>query len=284
MNLKENKITITLLDIVNMYPLTRLSLIKQAIHHCAKNLSVKDKSTLESCLSMIAFGMQTSLMRFKDQYFNYKGAKGKDNNMCATYIFEMRERCFRRTKYKGIYHDDSLVKKIDTLVGGTFFQFTAEIWTPDKDIEEINNDLVKQQWLDKVKVINDHTFPFLGMQMEWKGAILTFSVYAKPNHTIKYAGNNSCYHPSVFKAILTGVFTRLGRLTSITMENINQPITELYPAHMPALQSAGILPNKIPSMKELQEEEILCKQQALADKISKTIQKFQKKHSLSFLR
>eukprot|EP00957_Ditylum_brightwellii_P107320 8188881-Ditylum_brightwellii.AAC.1 len=49
------------------------------------------------------------------------------------------------------------------------------------------------------------------------------------------------------------------------MENINQPITELYPAHTSALQNAGILTNKILSMKELQEEEILHKQQALAD-------------------
>eukprot|EP00957_Ditylum_brightwellii_P049744 3772470-Ditylum_brightwellii.AAC.1 len=55
------------------------------------------------------------LMKFKDQYFNYKGAAGEDNSeanaddnglaiglfesafcadMCATYIFEIRERYF----------------------------------------------------------------------------------------------------------------------------------------------------------------------------------------------
>eukprot|EP00957_Ditylum_brightwellii_P074870 5690529-Ditylum_brightwellii.AAC.1 len=49
------------------------------------------------------------------------------------------------------------------------------------------------------------------------------------------------------------------------MENIDQPITELYPAHTSALQNARILPNKILSVKELQEEEILRKQQALAN-------------------
>eukprot|EP00957_Ditylum_brightwellii_P044530 3377588-Ditylum_brightwellii.AAC.1 len=76
----------------------------------------------------------------------------------------MRERCFQHAKYKGIYHDDGLMiflgkltqselalwlksfqKKVDTLVGGTFFQFTVEIWTPDKEIEEVNEGLVKQQ-------------------------------------------------------------------------------------------------------------------------------------------
>eukprot|EP00957_Ditylum_brightwellii_P212268 15367148-Ditylum_brightwellii.AAC.1 len=101
--------------------------------------------------------------------------------------------------------------------------------------------------------------------MEWKENILTFFFYAKPNHTIKYVGSTSYHHPAVFKAVLAGVFKRLGRLTSITMENINQPITELYPAHMSALQNDRILPNKIPSVKELQAEEIPYKQQALAD-------------------
>eukprot|EP00957_Ditylum_brightwellii_P094631 7207074-Ditylum_brightwellii.AAC.2 len=79
---------------------------------------------------MIAFGMQTMLTRLEDQYFNYKGAKGKDNNeqnvddnglaislfesafcadMCATYILGMRERCFWHAKYKSIYHNDVLL-------------------------------------------------------------------------------------------------------------------------------------------------------------------------------
>eukprot|EP00957_Ditylum_brightwellii_P039972 3026012-Ditylum_brightwellii.AAC.1 len=156
----------------------------------------------------------------------------------------MRERCFWHAKYKGIYCNDGLViflgkltqnesaiwlkhfqKKVDTLIGGTFFQFTAEIWTPDNDVEEINNGLVKQTWLDQVKIINDHLFPFLNIQMDWKDNTLTFSIYAKLNHTIKYVGNTSCHCPSVFKAIIAGAFTQLDRLTSISMENINQPIT-----------------------------------------------------------
>eukprot|EP00957_Ditylum_brightwellii_P112805 8600387-Ditylum_brightwellii.AAC.1 len=95
--------------------------------------------------------------------------------------------------------------------------------------------------------------------MKWKDKILTFSVYAKPNHIIKHVGSTSYHHPVVFKSIPVGVFTQLGRLTSIIMENINQHITELYTAHMPALRSARILPNKIPLIKELQEEEIMHK-------------------------
>eukprot|EP00957_Ditylum_brightwellii_P007212 548017-Ditylum_brightwellii.AAC.1 len=67
----------------------------------------------------------------------------------------MRERCFHHTKIKGIYQDDRLViflgkltqlglakwlkdfqNKVDVLVGGDFFNFTAEIWTPGKEEEE----------------------------------------------------------------------------------------------------------------------------------------------------
>eukprot|EP00957_Ditylum_brightwellii_P046029 3492013-Ditylum_brightwellii.AAC.1 len=93
--------------------------------------------------------------------------------------------------------------------------------------------------------------------------MITFSVYAKPYHTIKHVGNMSCHWPAVFKAIPTDVFTRLGRLTSITMENVNQPITTLYPAYMPALTNARILPTKIPTLKELKAEEILRQQKRL---------------------
>eukprot|EP00957_Ditylum_brightwellii_P072915 5541056-Ditylum_brightwellii.AAC.2 len=71
----------------------------------------------------------------------------------------------------------------------------------------------------EVKIIRDHASPFLTMQMEWKDTMLTFSMHAKPNHTIRYVGNMSCNCPAVFNAIPTGVFARLGWLTSITMEN-----------------------------------------------------------------
>eukprot|EP00957_Ditylum_brightwellii_P033572 2544733-Ditylum_brightwellii.AAC.1 len=79
---------------------------------------------------MIVFGMQTTLTRFRDRYFNYQGTAGGDGNeidkednvlsigsfkaafcadLCATYIFEIQERCFCHTKFKGIYRDNGLV-------------------------------------------------------------------------------------------------------------------------------------------------------------------------------
>eukprot|EP00957_Ditylum_brightwellii_P032035 2429206-Ditylum_brightwellii.AAC.1 len=47
------------------------------------------------------------------------------------------------------------------------------------------------------------------------------------------------------------------------METVNKPITELYPAHISALTNAGILPTKIPTLKELKAEGILCQQKKL---------------------
>eukprot|EP00957_Ditylum_brightwellii_P097446 7421825-Ditylum_brightwellii.AAC.1 len=140
--------------------------------------------------------MQTTLTRFKDRYFNYKGAAGGDGNeidkddnglaigsfksafcadLCATYIFEMLERCFRHTKFKCIYRDDGLViflgkltqinlakwlkefqHKVDSLVEGDIFNFTVEIWAPDEEVGEekmMLDDQVKQKWLENVKII-----------------------------------------------------------------------------------------------------------------------------------
>eukprot|EP00957_Ditylum_brightwellii_P159715 12156173-Ditylum_brightwellii.AAC.1 len=110
MNLTEEEITIPSLDVKNMYLPTSLSLIKKAICHYGRNLSRENKLTLEPCLLMIASGMQTTLTRFKNRYFNCKGAAGgdsneidKDNNglaigsfkaafcadLCAAYIFKI---------------------------------------------------------------------------------------------------------------------------------------------------------------------------------------------------
>eukprot|EP00957_Ditylum_brightwellii_P121723 9282995-Ditylum_brightwellii.AAC.1 len=44
------------------------------------------------------------------------------------------------------------------------------------------------------------------------------------------------------------------------MENVNQPIATLYPAHTAAMINAGILPTKITTLKELKEKEILHQQ------------------------
>eukprot|EP00957_Ditylum_brightwellii_P046459 3526279-Ditylum_brightwellii.AAC.1 len=194
------------LDIVNVYPSTKLLLIKKAIQHYARNLPTKSKLEIEQCLAMIAFGMKTTLVRFQDQYFNYNGVVGneeeqndEDNNGLAIGAFEAAF-C---TDMMGSYQDDELaifderrtVKQtvtwlhdfrllVNEVVGGTYFQFTAEVWKPLEASEEptladeLENDKMLPEewksWREKVKVIKKDAFPYFDMQMSWKNNNLHF--------------------------------------------------------------------------------------------------------------
>eukprot|EP00957_Ditylum_brightwellii_P014199 1069460-Ditylum_brightwellii.AAC.1 len=161
-----------LLYIVNMYPSTKLSLIKQAFRYYAKDLSTTNRNIIKLCIEMVAFGMKTTLVQFQDNYYNYKGVVGndtettnKDDNglaigayeaaFCvdagATFVYEMCENILDQMKYTGTYWDDGLTifeglkttnetirwlhnfqLKVNEVVRGTFFQFTAEVWNPRK--------------------------------------------------------------------------------------------------------------------------------------------------------
>eukprot|EP00957_Ditylum_brightwellii_P043527 3300165-Ditylum_brightwellii.AAC.1 len=78
---------------------------------------------------MITFGMQTTIVQFQDQYYNYKGVVGEDeteanedNNglaidahesafcadISATYTYEMCDQILTELKYAGSYQDDGL--------------------------------------------------------------------------------------------------------------------------------------------------------------------------------
>eukprot|EP00957_Ditylum_brightwellii_P202193 15329031-Ditylum_brightwellii.AAC.3 len=94
------------------------------------------------------------------------------------------------------------------------------------------------------------------MQLSWKKDDLSFSVYHNKNQTITYVNRESCHQMAVFKAILAGVFTCMGRLTSITDENKNVPITSLFSTHANSLKKTNLLPKKIPTAQELYDQEL----------------------------
>eukprot|EP00957_Ditylum_brightwellii_P206375 15348099-Ditylum_brightwellii.AAC.1 len=73
LHLRKNDATIMSLDVVNMYPSTKLLLIKKAFCYYARNLPKKDRTIINKCLKVIAFGMKTMLIFFQDRYYNYKG-------------------------------------------------------------------------------------------------------------------------------------------------------------------------------------------------------------------
>eukprot|EP00957_Ditylum_brightwellii_P068926 5231917-Ditylum_brightwellii.AAC.1 len=78
---------------------------------------------------MITFGMKSTLIRYKDEYFNYKGVVGEkesDNNevenglaigayevvFCAdvgaTYVYKMNRKILDKLHFAGTYHDNGL--------------------------------------------------------------------------------------------------------------------------------------------------------------------------------
>eukprot|EP00957_Ditylum_brightwellii_P054139 4100745-Ditylum_brightwellii.AAC.1 len=78
---------------------------------------------------MIAFGMKVTLIRYQDEYFNYKGVmeeseidgnedenglviRGYESAFCAdvgaTYIYEMNENILNKLRFAGTYQDDGL--------------------------------------------------------------------------------------------------------------------------------------------------------------------------------
>jgi len=59
---------------------------------------------------------------------------------------------------------------------------------------------------------------------------------------------NSIHTKACFKAILSGVYKRLSKLTTITDTNKNLPLDKIYPQHFQALQHAGLVTKKVPRL------------------------------------
>ena len=79
-------------------------------------------------------------------------------------------------------HDFQL--QVNEVVGGTFFQFRAEVWNPleTEKLPTIDEDIPAKEWefcVEKVTVINKNSFPYLDMQLSRKGEELNFQYTAK---------------------------------------------------------------------------------------------------------
>eukprot|EP00957_Ditylum_brightwellii_P189236 14403764-Ditylum_brightwellii.AAC.1 len=224
-----------LMDIVNMYPSCKLKLIKHAFCYYGQNLQPKEKSTIKKFIEMIAFGMKSTLIRYKDEYFNYKGVVGENKNdtnkdenglliglyeaaFCAdvgtTYVYEMNKKILDKLRFSGAYRDDRLTifnehlslrqvihwfrqfqLRVNKLVGGDFFQFTAEVWSPATTdnppdlLETINEILPKEEWKKwkkKVKLV-EKSVSLLGHAtiMEEKQPLLLSLPQEEPNDKVR---------------------------------------------------------------------------------------------------
>ena len=122
--LKQNEVTLMSLDIVNMYPLVRVKLIRKVLSHYARNLPDAAKETINMCMDIVQFGMKSTLIQFKGKYYVYKGAaKGKElseedvalaigayeatflADIVASYVFKETGEFLTKCAFRGIYRD-----------------------------------------------------------------------------------------------------------------------------------------------------------------------------------
>ena len=198
------------------------------------------KKTINLCLDLIQFGMSSTLISFDGEYYEYHGGEREEQGLAiggyesafladlvASYLFEKATPIFRPTIYHGIYRDDGLVffkgkkkaseikdwlekfqQTVNLAAGNQHLKSTKEIWTdrakpptPEKE--------------DRVQIVTKDEFPFLDMKMSWspEGG-LQFGVFRKKGQQLKYVGKESTHTPGTLRAIPSGVFNCLAKLTS----------------------------------------------------------------------
>ena len=280
LQLKKDDVTIASMDVKDMYPSIKYDTVQKAIDFYASkvNLSEMEQKTINTCLDAIKFGMASTLICVRGEYYEYDGDKSVNDkgltiggfpsawlaDICAAFILENAEDLFvdLTTRYKGIYRDDGILiangnvskaelvhwynrfqQRVNNLTGDDSLQFTMVIWGADKDDGTLT---------PNVTVDSKNYFPYLDTALYWSETNhLQFRVYLKPNQKLKYLNKGSSHPPSTFKSVSIGVFKRLARLTSVSDSSKTKKINEIYPHHAKALQKAGLAPTSFPTLEEI---------------------------------
>ena len=95
-------------------------------------------------------------------------------------------------------------------------------------------------------------FPFMDMTMSWSPERdLQFGVFRKKGQKFKYVVKDSTHTPGTIRAIPSGVFNRLAKLTSRKPYIRAALVNTIYPAHANALLKVVLAPSIFPTMGEL---------------------------------
>ena len=90
------------------------------------------------------------------------------------------------------------------------------------------------------------------MKMSWyPEGDLQFGVFRKKGQQFKYVGKESTHTPGTLRAIPSGVFNRLTKITSRKPSILAAAVDSIYWAHANALRTAGRSPLFFPTMREL---------------------------------
>ena len=95
-------------------------------------------------------------------------------------------------------------------------------------------------------------FPFLDMKMKWTAeGELNFSVFRKAGQQLKYVVKENAHTPGTLRAIPSGVFNRLAKITSRKPSLHSEGVDKVYPDQANALRKAGLAPPDLPTMGDL---------------------------------
>eukprot|EP00957_Ditylum_brightwellii_P004262 324329-Ditylum_brightwellii.AAC.1 len=97
----------------------------KAFNFYARDLPATARETIDLCMDIVQFGMKSTLIQFRGQYYVYKGvAKGKELSdkdvalaigayesafIVASYVFEETGECSTNCVFRGVYQDNGLV-------------------------------------------------------------------------------------------------------------------------------------------------------------------------------
>jgi len=172
---------------------------------------------------------------------------------------------FRKTKHYGLCRDDGVAvfnnqlsyndmlkwrtkfqNSANRLAGGNCLQFTCGTWL-DKSRRETPTTPTDPM----TSFESTNCFPCLDTELVWSDeGSLQFQVHLKPNQQLKHLNADSIHTNACFKAIPSGVYKRLSKLTTVADANKDLPLDQLYPQHLKALHHAGLVTNKIPTLTE----------------------------------
>ena len=159
---KKGEVTINKYDAEAMYPSIELKLVIEAVNYFSKGLEKEEKKRIKDCLEMVKFGMTSTILSFRDKYYNYYGkveAKKKGliiggfesawlADLVMAFLLDqpMTNTHFDDTYFAGIYRDDGIIifkreysvkdieawltifqNAINYFTGINYLQFTVEI-------------------------------------------------------------------------------------------------------------------------------------------------------------
>jgi GIY-YIG catalytic domain len=275
-----NSCTIMSIDAQDYYPSVRFKLVRRAVEYYSQSLPAETREMIDTCLSMISFGMKSTLFTFQNRYFEYDGDAEVDNrgltiggyesawlaDLVGAYILDNTRHLFQETLFDGFYRDDGFAvfrgsktyqqlctwrdefqAEVNRLADGDYLQYSLSVW-----LDSTKRLVPCHTYHPMVSVITGPSFPYLDMELYWGGPNdnLQFRVHLKPNQQLKYLNRDSVHTKACFKAIPTGVYTRLAKLTTKLPTNANLPLNEIYPLHFAQLEHSQLIDSPIPTLEE----------------------------------